>query len=523
MTKRPVRFQFAHSDLVTAGKGEIPVASPTLVPSFLGSPGRLLLFLGAVFATHVVVRLITSPATVLDESEQLVFSQLWQWGYGPQPPLYTWIQILVFKISGPSILGLSLLKNVLLFGIYAFTYGAGRIVTQSHAGGVIAALSLFFIPQLAWESQRDLTHSVLATFMASATLFIFLKLHLSRARSLYLLLGLLFGLGALSNHNYALLFVGLLGAALCLREFRALVLNPWMLVAIGIAALLVLPHSIWISKNWSTVVSTSHKLQIRTETSWLISALHALGSLAGAWFSHIASVVLILTVLCRKQLVPFPQEVSRRPPVRLIIFLLLSALVSVAIAMMTASATSIKGRWLQPLYSCVPILGAAFICERAIAATVRRIVGTATLIVAAIIILLPTRVWVAGRVGSLNTPYAELAAQIGNELDRADVLFADTKLTGGNLRLLFPSKRVVTPEFSPWLRDPLQTNVVVLFNATLANNPPLDLTQTLSQLGVELTPAEIHYVEAPLRWNSKERIRIGWSALRLSHVPARGK
>src|SRR5436190_5033019 len=120
---------------------EISVASAALVPSFLGTPRRFITLLGVFFAAHVLVRLSVSSVANLDESEQLVFTQAWQWGYGPQPPLYTWLQILLFKLFGPSILGLTLLKNTLLFTIYTFTYACGRIVTRTHVGGILTALS----------------------------------------------------------------------------------------------------------------------------------------------------------------------------------------------------------------------------------------------------------------------------------------------------------------------------------------------------------------------------------------------
>src|ERR1051325_2380554 len=119
---------------MTAASGrreEVPVSTAALVPSFVATRRRFLVLLAIIFGLHVLVRLLTSPVADLDESEQLVFSQAWQWGYGPQPPLYTWLQILVFKICGPSVLGLSLFKNFLLFGGFACPYFAARITTRT--------------------------------------------------------------------------------------------------------------------------------------------------------------------------------------------------------------------------------------------------------------------------------------------------------------------------------------------------------------------------------------------------------
>src|SRR3954470_20838878 len=61
-------------------------ASRRLLPA-----SRLLLLLAGYFVLQIGLRLITSNAADLDESEQLLATQHLQLGYGPQPPLYTWL------------------------------------------------------------------------------------------------------------------------------------------------------------------------------------------------------------------------------------------------------------------------------------------------------------------------------------------------------------------------------------------------------------------------------------------------
>ena len=55
-----------------------------------------------------------SPALELDEAEQALWSQTLAWGYGGQPPLYTWLQAGWFALLGPGVLALSSLKFMLL-------------------------------------------------------------------------------------------------------------------------------------------------------------------------------------------------------------------------------------------------------------------------------------------------------------------------------------------------------------------------------------------------------------------------
>src|SRR5262245_45301744 len=85
--------------------------------SVLSSPSGFLLLLGGYFVLQIVLRLIISNTADLDESEQLLATQQLQWGYGPQPPLYTWLLFPLVKLLGPGILPLALLKNALLFGV----------------------------------------------------------------------------------------------------------------------------------------------------------------------------------------------------------------------------------------------------------------------------------------------------------------------------------------------------------------------------------------------------------------------
>ena len=74
---------------------------------------RFPLFIVSYFMLQVLIRLATTNIAVLDESEQIMLTQYFSLGYNEQPPLYTWLQMGVFKLTGTSIFGLSLLKNAL--------------------------------------------------------------------------------------------------------------------------------------------------------------------------------------------------------------------------------------------------------------------------------------------------------------------------------------------------------------------------------------------------------------------------
>jgi len=63
--------------------------------------GRALLAALAVyFLLQLLVRVTVAGGVEKDEAEQLLWTQTLAWGYGPQPPLYSWLQWAVFRLTG---------------------------------------------------------------------------------------------------------------------------------------------------------------------------------------------------------------------------------------------------------------------------------------------------------------------------------------------------------------------------------------------------------------------------------------
>src|SRR5689334_6890590 len=183
----------------TAGKQPVQAPATSLLTG-----RRALILLACYFALQALFRALVSNSAELDESEQILFAQSWSWGYGSDPPLYTWLQILVFRVLGTHIFALAFLKNALLFSAFLFTYLGAKQITGDTRISTVAMLSLLLFPQITWESQRDLTHSVLATALAAATFYGLARLlRLGAARD-FLLLGICLGLGTLSKYSYCL-------------------------------------------------------------------------------------------------------------------------------------------------------------------------------------------------------------------------------------------------------------------------------------------------------------------------------
>src|SRR5215469_6657131 len=279
---------------------EAPGAVGKSVEKHKGSYDATRQFIGVLvlyFIVQIILRVWISPSVDLDESEQLVLTQKLSWGYGSQPPLYTWIQFAFFKLFGLSVFALSLLKNILLFCTYLLTYLNARIITRRNACAVAAAASLLFIPQVAWESQRDLTHSVLASTLICATLFCFLRLRIILSLKTYALFGLCVGLSALSKYNSIITLAALGVAAISLPGFRAIILDKRIAVAGVIALLVVLPNFLWALHHPELALQSEGKLGIHEPGSWFIGVISGFKRLLFSSITFLGPLAVVYGVL----------------------------------------------------------------------------------------------------------------------------------------------------------------------------------------------------------------------------------
>lgn len=186
-----------------------------------------LFWFAAISLAHVAMRLLASPALKWDEAEQILWTQELALGYGPQPPLYTWLQWAMNQVFGPSVLALSLLKHGLLALTYSLMYLAGRELLDER-GAFWASASMVLMPALGWHSVRDQTHTILVTAMACGAWWLLLRI-VRRPRPLdFALLGLVCGFGMLAKYSFALVAGAMLLAALSVPEARrALLSRGW--------------------------------------------------------------------------------------------------------------------------------------------------------------------------------------------------------------------------------------------------------------------------------------------------------
>jgi 4-amino-4-deoxy-L-arabinose transferase-like glycosyltransferase len=466
--------------------------SPLLRPSVAGTtsvdwpPRRWLLLALLYFGAHLVLRVLVADGLELDEAEQALWTQQLALGYGMQPPLYTWLQWGLFQVFGVSIFALALLKSLLLLATYLFAFLAAR-EAMAPPLAALAAASMLLLPEQGWEAQRDLTHSVISTTAAAAALWLALALQRQRRWASYLGLGLALGLGVLGKYSFALFALALVGALALGSDTRAVVLDRRFLVSLAVAALVLLPHGLWLAGHWAQVGdATLAKVGSGGGTlPWGSRVLAALGSLPMALLSFVGPLWLVAAALFLRR-GNGPCTALSAQAALLGRTLGVVGLLLLAIAL-TGRVGHYKARWMLPLLFAMPL--ALFAAAPALATHprlpwLRRIVlATALLIVVLIALRAPWYAW-RGRPDEWNLPAAALAQALRDAGYRDQPITTPNRVLGGVLRMQFPHSvvrigREAPPGPSLWIEPAASTRPEGMSEVVLApryasvDTPPL--------------------------------------------------
>lgn len=412
-------------------------------------PRNAVLFgiLGFYFTAHVAVRTWSSNSLQLDEAEQLLLARDLRLGYGSQPPLYTWLQHGFFRLLGPGVLALTLLKNLLLFGIYLLSFlTARRVFADPRAPGlVLAVLTLF--PGLVWESQRDQTHMVLATLLGIGLFLAFLRAWQNPGLGSYLVLGLAAGLGPLAKYNHSLTLAALLLAVAAVPATRAVLADRRLLLAGAAFALVTVPHLCWALTNPAIALSQGHKFKLGAG-----GAAQALGlglvELVASVVAYAAPPLLLLAAVFAPDLRPAARRSAPPAAIALVHRTLLLGLGLATAVVLAFQVTEIKARWLQPLFILLPLPLVHWMQPRLTARRVRILFGLSGAALAAVLIALHGGL-LLGRPTSLNQPYAAWSADIRRAGFTNGPIVAPHLGVAGNLQHLFPQSVVLAPDLHP--------------------------------------------------------------------------
>lgn len=440
----------------------------------------------AYFTAQAALRILLGGALEVDEAEMLVLARHFAPGYGPQLPLYNWLQAGTFALLGPGTAALALLKNAVLWAAYAGLYlGLRRAVALPQALAGVAGL--FLLPNVVWEFQRASTHSIVLLACMGWTVWAVMGLVTRGARGDYLWLGLIAGLGGLSKANYWLFPVVLLVAAAGMADLPRRLSGRGLGLAAGVAAVIVAGPYLWILQHPALATASNWKMQGRDSAlpGWVEGLAEASGGLA-AGLVVVALVAAGLFWASRRAMVTGPGW-----PARLMLRAGGLGLALSLLAVVAGGMTEVQSRWLVPV---MLLLGPGIMLAVARRMGLRAQRGLLGIlgVVAVLALAGMAELRVNGRTtGGIDfAPLAALADRLG-----PDLAVGEYHLTG-NLALLRPDLAVLPPLPLPATPD---VRRVLLLDRSGQADPAADLRRHGLRPGAVLQEGalSLRYRDAP--------------------------
>lgn len=217
-------------------------------------------------------------------------------GYVDHPPFVAWIARAVWELSGGSHAALRLVSVltgaavVFLTGWLAREMGGGRFAQALAALCALAAPVYLFLFHTFSMNPFDVLFWTLGAFVVA-------RIVRTGNGRLWLLFGLIAGLGLLNKHSILFFGFGVVVGLLLTPERRHL-REPWLWLGGAIAAVLVLPHVIWqIQNGWPTAEfihnATTYKNVPLSPLAFLVEQVMQMGPFsAPVWMAGLGWLLL---------------------------------------------------------------------------------------------------------------------------------------------------------------------------------------------------------------------------------------
>ncbi|MER8826905.1 glycosyltransferase family 39 protein [Mesorhizobium sp. M0938] len=397
----------------------------------------------------------------VDDSEQLMYIRFLWAGYGgSQPPLYSWLGWLTSSVFGTNIFALKLLKYSLIFVALASIFVVVQKLGYAQRTAVASILGLLLFPQLIWEMQHTLSHTVAAFCFSGLMLLALVELLQRKSLLTYALFGLAIGAAVLAKYNLFILIAAMLAATLTLRETRHVILRPQIMISMAVALLVCLPTLYWTATHPTELLARSYKFGINGGDSAFVVALKGIIAFGDAVLNFaILPVVILAVAMLAGRVVPSTLR-QRLPESEKLLWRILGFGLCITIVLVIASgATTFKARWLLPVLLFLPVAFAARM--EALGDKGRTAQNLTITVAAALAILILPATWAyqvyggtgQGRVVRLDYPalYNALTADGTVKTVTSDWHWV------GNLRLVDPDLIILgdeVPDFAALLQEP---------------------------------------------------------------------
>ena len=310
--------------------------------------------------TQIVVMALLShvagTGVGVDDSEQLMEMRFLAAGYGSsQPPLYTWLAMLAASLVGTSVLALKIVKyGLLAAGLVAYFIAIRRLGYSSRAAAA-GMFGLLLFPQIFWEMQHALTHSVAIFCFTSVLLLALVEVEKRRSAIAYALFGLATAAAMLSKYNIVIFLAALFLAALSVRETREAIFDRRFLVSVAVAILACLPTFHWNIAHPDDFLAHSGGFGAGEGVSAANTASLGIRRLANAIvnFAGLPAAILVVAYFLAAGKRTEPPQPVRWPEKLLWRAIALGVVVMMAVVL-AAVITQFRDRWMLPVFILLP-------------------------------------------------------------------------------------------------------------------------------------------------------------------------
>jgi len=322
---------------------------------------KIIFFMTLYLLFHLVIRIFLSSTLQLDDSEQIFFGQEFHLGYPiPQPPLYTWLSWLAFKMFGTSLATISVIKYILIFLTFVVLLDTVRFLNLSKYSLYFLFLSFLLMPSFAWHMHQGFTHTILLGFATFFTINTLIKLRYDQSQKRYFLFGVAVAVGLLSKYSYVIFLFSLIFSTFFVKSYRKIILNKKVFTSLIVIVFLTFPNIYWLTTS-DFLFSDAVEKKLSPEVGLLSlnnikSALIFFKSSIGFIFPII--IFYLFAFLIRKKYEKTKQKTDEIVLFSWFYFIIFSIAISLAIFV---SIPHIKVRWLHPIFMIFPIIAVAMI------------------------------------------------------------------------------------------------------------------------------------------------------------------
>ena len=388
---------------------------------------------------HLSVRILFSQTLQVDDAEQIDYAQNILLGYPiPQPPLYSWLSWGMFKTFSTGLFTLTLLKYILIFLTFWFTWLVSGQLFQHIQTRYIATYSYLLMPSFAWHMHQGFTHTILLGFGIILSLHALLLLKENNSIKNYLYFGLSLGIGLMAKYSFLLFMIPLLISAISIASFRKIIINQKILLSIGVFIIVVGPHAYWLTQHYQEVfLSIDQKLKV-TSDNLLVDRIKSVRQFTGAAIAFVVPFSLIFIINSWRKIFNIDKQASKDDSTLLLNRFYLIILVSVILLSIFVSMPHFKVRWFHPLMMIFPLWILARIerktlLSKSIMRWFASITAIFTVLILSVRIAQMTIGPELGNYGRLNRPIIETFVKLPTSLIQDSIIKTEDGFIGSHL------------------------------------------------------------------------------------------